>query len=298
MTDEKVAANRRNALKSTGPKTMAGKRRASLNALKHGLRATCLAIPGLEHQRDWDAHRAQTVLHLAPVGYLETMLAERAASLLWRLGRVARYESDVVSIAAEKAAESREEGGDLLSETRVKGLIDLQNSLRDAEKNMNTVARVFALEPTAKLSAQDATSALSVVAASLDVNLAYEDANLDIPGLPGNMYWEDFDGWTREIVEAGVQRIKDYAKVEHAGLDPWRQAMTAAVSAVSEAKEEFEKRTIEVDRDRREALLAPRETVEKISRYETTLERSLYRTLHELQKLQTNRARLLSGIVS
>ena len=32
-------ANRRNALKSTGPKTKTGKRRASLNAVSHGLSA-------------------------------------------------------------------------------------------------------------------------------------------------------------------------------------------------------------------------------------------------------------------
>ena len=32
-------ANRRTALKSTGPKTKAGRRRASLNALSHGLSA-------------------------------------------------------------------------------------------------------------------------------------------------------------------------------------------------------------------------------------------------------------------
>jgi hypothetical protein len=36
-TERQIAANRRNAQKSTGPKTKSGKKRTSLNALRHGL---------------------------------------------------------------------------------------------------------------------------------------------------------------------------------------------------------------------------------------------------------------------
>ena len=40
MTSQaKILANRRNAKKSTGPRTKAGKRRAAMNALKHGMTA-------------------------------------------------------------------------------------------------------------------------------------------------------------------------------------------------------------------------------------------------------------------
>ena len=39
ITSKKLEANRRNALKSTGPKTKEGKLFASQNALKHGLNA-------------------------------------------------------------------------------------------------------------------------------------------------------------------------------------------------------------------------------------------------------------------
>ena len=47
MTSEKKAeANRRNALKSTGPKTPEGKAAVRLNALKHGLRSEEVLLPG------------------------------------------------------------------------------------------------------------------------------------------------------------------------------------------------------------------------------------------------------------
>ena len=39
ISDKKIQANRQNAKKSTGPKSIAGKKRSSLNSIKHGL--TC-----------------------------------------------------------------------------------------------------------------------------------------------------------------------------------------------------------------------------------------------------------------
>jgi len=51
-TKRQIAANRRNARHSTGPKTLQGKA-ASMNALRHGLRARTMVVPG-EHQEDFD----------------------------------------------------------------------------------------------------------------------------------------------------------------------------------------------------------------------------------------------------
>src|SRR6476659_1419165 len=45
ISEKRLAANRLNALRSTGPRTPAGKHRVSTNALKHGLRATSHLCP-------------------------------------------------------------------------------------------------------------------------------------------------------------------------------------------------------------------------------------------------------------
>jgi hypothetical protein len=145
MTKKGIAANRKNALKSTGPRTKSGKRRVSLNALKHGMRASCLAIPGLEQRRDWDAHRMQNIRVLAPTNYLEMVLADRVASLLWRLGRVVRYEFEVIAIAVTKAEETREEGDDILSSVTVEGLDDLRLKLNEAVDHEKRLSRIFDL---------------------------------------------------------------------------------------------------------------------------------------------------------
>ena len=45
-TEKMLAANRANALKSTGPRSLAGKMRSSRNALSHGLTAKQPVLPG------------------------------------------------------------------------------------------------------------------------------------------------------------------------------------------------------------------------------------------------------------
>jgi hypothetical protein len=72
----KSEANRRNALKSTGPKTPEGKAAVRLNALKHGLLSREVVLPG----GDEDALRelAESLrAELQPVGELENLLVDR-----------------------------------------------------------------------------------------------------------------------------------------------------------------------------------------------------------------------------
>ncbi|MGO9606192.1 MAG: hypothetical protein ACLQAT_22835 [Candidatus Binataceae bacterium] len=86
-TDKQIAANQLNAQKSTGPRTPAGKERASANACKHGLSGRDLAMPD-EKPYAYDSFRAGLLASLAPHGALEAMLADRIVSHAWRLRRV------------------------------------------------------------------------------------------------------------------------------------------------------------------------------------------------------------------
>ena len=97
----RIEANRRNAALSTGPRTAEGKAAAARNATTHGIFAAVPVIPG-ESPEAWEAHLAGVVESLAPVGLLEVNLAERAALLLWRLQRLARYEAETVAAGLEQ----------------------------------------------------------------------------------------------------------------------------------------------------------------------------------------------------
>jgi hypothetical protein len=93
-TQAQIKANRRNAKKSTGPKTDKGKAAVSQNAVKHGLFAESV-ITG-ENPAEYAAFHDNMLVELAPVGMMELMLAERVVNLWWRLRRAERMQNEVI----------------------------------------------------------------------------------------------------------------------------------------------------------------------------------------------------------
>jgi hypothetical protein len=91
-TAAQIAANRRNALKSTGPRTAAGKAVSSRNALRHGMTARAALVLG-EDPQDFKRFRAELLIALAPRDAREELLAETAVHAAWRLRRAWRAEA-------------------------------------------------------------------------------------------------------------------------------------------------------------------------------------------------------------
>jgi SEC-C motif len=107
-TEAQIAANRRNAQSSTGPKTVEGKARVSRNA----------AIFGIYSAGDAVRPDEEPIYHLfcegfeqdlAPEGAMETTLAAEIIHAAWRLRRCAEAESTI--------------------EFRIEGKADAQNSI-------------------------------------------------------------------------------------------------------------------------------------------------------------------------
>src|SRR5271166_4978229 len=93
-------ANRRNSLRSTGPRTEQGKQRSRQNATKHGLTAHTV-VDVLEDPAAYRAFEIQVLADYLPASTIERELVTRLASLLWRLRRATAIETGLLQIHAE-----------------------------------------------------------------------------------------------------------------------------------------------------------------------------------------------------
>lgn len=83
----RIEANRRNARKSTGPRTKAGKKRASRNSMKHGLCAMLSHLP-TESAATFNTFVAELEEELQPRTPLQRIVFNQIANLTWRLQRL------------------------------------------------------------------------------------------------------------------------------------------------------------------------------------------------------------------
>jgi hypothetical protein len=125
-TEQQIAANRLNAQLSTGPKSPEGRKRSSMNALRHGLTGQVTTMTDEDRTAHENFSKA-LILDLAPKGAMETQLAQRIATDSWRLNRISAVEDNLFALGLH------EHGGKL----------NLEHEQIDAAL---TTARVFTME--------------------------------------------------------------------------------------------------------------------------------------------------------
>ncbi len=91
-SQRRIDAARANALKSTGPKTPAGKAAVSGNALKHGLTAKTVVL-STETAEEFEAELDHYLAHFQPQGKPEFDLVRQLAAAHWRMVRYAAIET-------------------------------------------------------------------------------------------------------------------------------------------------------------------------------------------------------------
>jgi hypothetical protein len=85
MSEKRRLANKRNALKSTGPKTEAGKARSRLNATKH--RAYAMVCLEGEDTTRFNMLVLDLLAEYKPVGFEEKVIVQEIADTVWRKNR-------------------------------------------------------------------------------------------------------------------------------------------------------------------------------------------------------------------
>ena len=94
ISQKQLDANRRNAEKSTGPKTPEGKAAVRFNALKHGMRARSTVLP-FEDPEEFNQLYASLATDWSPQGQTECLHVEQLAIHQWLLRRLANFEGTV-----------------------------------------------------------------------------------------------------------------------------------------------------------------------------------------------------------
>ena len=105
LSEKRLAANRANAAKSTGPKTIQGKLNTSRNATRHGILANTVLIQG-ESREQFAALLNSYTAQFQPQTPVEHSFVERVAVAQWRQNRIWAAEAAGISREMQNQAES------------------------------------------------------------------------------------------------------------------------------------------------------------------------------------------------
>ena len=103
MTDNQREASRINGAKSHGPTTDEGRKRSSMNALKHGLTSTTQVVLNNEPREEFDLLRQGYFDRFQPADPVELDLVEQMVAASWRLRRVWPTETEAIQDAMVEA---------------------------------------------------------------------------------------------------------------------------------------------------------------------------------------------------
>ena len=152
VSERRIQANRRNALRSTGPKTERGKRTVSGNAIKHGILAREVVITAGDGKESLEAFHDlanQLCEYYEPVGIVEEKLVETIAACWWRQARTIRAENGEIRgrldmLAADRAQRNSDKAN-LDVVVSVQGL-PLYRAENQADQQVSSMDRLSAAQ--------------------------------------------------------------------------------------------------------------------------------------------------------
>jgi hypothetical protein len=260
----KIAANRKNAVNSTGPKTTSGKMVSSKNASRHGILSKDVIIrfgPLQEDEADYDKMHCMLVEDLQPQGILEELLVKEIADCHWRLRRIQRCEVGKIAhqfnnyyLGMPKILSLRwlKPETDQYYQAKIDSLKRIETELRDGQ-SLSTESKKF-------------LESLS-----------------DSPASACNK----FDRLLEQNRAAGLgENAKEFRRKRAEVLQQVRYQIE-----ISEMAQENDNviKTEELTLDIASKNLPPTDVSNGILRYETAIKRDLYRAIDQLERIQRRR---------
>jgi hypothetical protein len=279
LSSKQLAANRRNAQKSTGPRTPAGRAVSKLNALKHGILSQAVLVRGLnlrESSRELCALHERFRQELNPVGPVEEMLVDQIVTTHWRLRRALTAESGEIALSVDEGQWKRSR------------LPPLNLLWMDWEMSGDPISRMEESALGNRLLERWLGELRQAVEQAGELSeAAIQKIVQGFGGKPNSL--------TRELAELRSQLQENPEGLEPAALREKHKQQALAflnrkLNNLSWSKAQCEEREKNAEEARQAAAVLPSmEVLEKILRYETKLERQMYRAMAQLERLQRMR---------
>jgi len=265
LSVNRIEANRMNARKSTGPKSAEGKTKSRMNAFKHGLLAQEVVVRGFGFNDGEQASKFQALHqmyreHLEPVGPLEEMMVERIVTAYWRLHRVLIAERGEILRSLEGARQ-------------VNPVIDPHRLLMTLGRlpwAHDAASEVRAVRDSVRKEGELTEPMLARLMKVLEGRSSMIERLQEAQEAPPT----DAEGLSAEALKAKRQeRLLKF-------LDEQLICCKAGLDEIGEMHEW----TKQVRLD--SSLMPGQKTMDRILRYETNLERQMYRAMSQLERLQ------------
>src|SRR5829696_3739976 len=263
ISEERLAANRANAQKSTGPKTREGRAASRMNALKHGLLSQEVLICSphrYESEAELFALHDRFWNELQPMGPLELMLCDQIVTTHWRLRRV---------LAAESAEMA-------LSLRRGRSQFNRQADSRSVQVGSKTYELTPPWEETAE-GCQKARRQLRQIASAVQRKGGVTEGILGDKSISLLTVVQDLRALLNRRM-ANPDGVEEKAWAE--------QHLTEVMDYLDNKIREM---ALLEETHYAAALMPDAEVLEKFGRYETMLNRQLHRAITQLTKLQKER---------
>lgn len=283
----KIEASRKNALQSTGPKTLEGKNVVKWNALKHGLLSKEIIIKagdGKESKAEFKVLLSELREDLQPEGILEEMLVEKIVICYWRLRRVLRCEIGEIRKELDSASwnELFRRSEEVNFEKR---FLSVDESKGNLKKNSMGLQYLIDVLDEVKKSVEEAGHLSEDGFKKLALNFGGEENSLT--------HWcFVFSQMATEGPEKAKQDSENYGDTPTP-----EQCKKMILKLIDDEKKKMEdlkeiieeNENLEMEAKIDSLCLPSKEAVDKILRYETTIERQLYRAMNQLERLQRQR---------
>jgi hypothetical protein len=307
VSERRVQANRKNALRSTGPKTERGKCIVARNAVKHGFLAREVVITageGEETLEEFHSLAERLCEYYAPVGVIEELLVQTIATCWWRKARVIRAENGEIrrrldTAAVDLALRNSDEGNlNLAIEREQLGLFSPENR---ADHRVSTRRRWLAMQ-IVQSKIRGHHSGLTYLSALLQkakAEIASEGyisdkTQMRITG--AFCFWDFLFALACSVPGPPVPRVEGQTAdgVENKQAGTRISNLVALIDDRLERISLFQKYAGEreeqkQDSETRSFSLPPAIATDKLLRYEAHLDRQLYRAMDQLERMQRQR---------